>query len=378
MKRLTQIFQALLGVAALIVTTLIAAGRLAWRTLRNWITNSKGLRRALATIFLTLAVAIVGVIGFAYYMSTYGKCSWGSKELSEDIVLHKFNDNKWRMYDNRTKHYISPKWDWVSDVSEGDSLAVYATKGKRGFVNVNSGKIVIDAKDNNYTYAWLFSEGLAAVVKEGKIGFINAQNEVVIPFQFTYAKARSVFIDGYAFHDDYSIMVNAEGKLGIIDRQGNWAIEPQYDEIWAPEKGYRIIINNSKYGVLDSNLNTLLPVTYSYIDIEPDGLTLTASGKQWKTDFEGNVLIPFLYDQTYMLNYPYDYNSKDCETIYAMSDYMKYEVLNSFGIMNRHTGKPITPAIYSDIEMISADTFQVQEDCSYSWHIIDHEGKIVK
>lgn len=34
MKRLTQIFQALLGVAALILTTLIAAGRLAWRTIR--------------------------------------------------------------------------------------------------------------------------------------------------------------------------------------------------------------------------------------------------------------------------------------------------------------------------------------------------------
>lgn len=35
MKRLTQIFQALLGVAALILTALIAAGRLAWRTIRN-------------------------------------------------------------------------------------------------------------------------------------------------------------------------------------------------------------------------------------------------------------------------------------------------------------------------------------------------------
>ncbi|MBR5281467.1 MAG: hypothetical protein IKU22_01660 [Alistipes sp.] len=36
MKRLTQIFQALLGVVALILTALIATGRLAWRTIRNW------------------------------------------------------------------------------------------------------------------------------------------------------------------------------------------------------------------------------------------------------------------------------------------------------------------------------------------------------
>ena len=39
MKRLTQIFQALLGVTALILTTLVAAGRLAWRTIRNWWKN---------------------------------------------------------------------------------------------------------------------------------------------------------------------------------------------------------------------------------------------------------------------------------------------------------------------------------------------------
>ncbi len=35
MKRLTQIFQALLGVVALILTALIAAGRLAWRKIRT-------------------------------------------------------------------------------------------------------------------------------------------------------------------------------------------------------------------------------------------------------------------------------------------------------------------------------------------------------
>jgi hypothetical protein len=53
MKRLTQIFQALLGVVALIITALVAAGRLAWRTIRNWWKNrSKWLRRSIATIFI--------------------------------------------------------------------------------------------------------------------------------------------------------------------------------------------------------------------------------------------------------------------------------------------------------------------------------------
>lgn len=53
MKRLTQIFQALLGVVALIFTAIIAFGRLAWRTIRKWWKKrSKWLRRSIVAIFL--------------------------------------------------------------------------------------------------------------------------------------------------------------------------------------------------------------------------------------------------------------------------------------------------------------------------------------
>ena len=57
MKRLTQIFQALLGVVALIFTAIIAFGRLAWRTIRNWWKNrSKWLRRSIVAIFIIVPV----------------------------------------------------------------------------------------------------------------------------------------------------------------------------------------------------------------------------------------------------------------------------------------------------------------------------------
>jgi hypothetical protein len=66
-------------------------------------------------------------------------------------------------------------------------LAVYALPDKRGYINVNTGRIVIDAKTNDYQKAWVFSDGLAAVMRDGKIGFINEKNEVVIPFEFLYS-----------------------------------------------------------------------------------------------------------------------------------------------------------------------------------------------
>ena len=68
MKRLTQIFQALLGVVALIFTAIIAFGRLAWRTIRNWWKNrSKWLRRSIVAIFIIVPVGFVALVAYALY-----------------------------------------------------------------------------------------------------------------------------------------------------------------------------------------------------------------------------------------------------------------------------------------------------------------------
>ena len=377
MKRLTQIFQALLGVVALILTALIAAGRLAWRTIRNWWKKrSKWLRRSIVAIFIIVPVGFVALVAYALYEDEYGRDYWDRK-LSDNITLHSFSDNKWRVYDKQTGEYTTDKIYWLSEVPENDSLAVYALPNKRGYINVNTGRIVIDAEANDYRKAWVFSEGLAAVMKEGKIGFINAKNEVVIPFQFDYTDKCRMYDFGYLFHDGFCIMTDKDGDLGLIDTTGKWIVEPDYDEIWAPhESGYRIIVDNSKHGVLDSRGNVVYPAEYGYIDVLSDGFVLTKGGKKWQVDFDGNVVQPFMFDGTYYLNYPIGYN--ECGDIqYAFADYAKYKVMNRYGIMNRITGKPITLALYSDINMLSKDLFEVQDPESYDWYLVDTQGNVI-
>ena len=377
MKRLTQIFQALLGVVALILTALVAAGRLAWRTIRNWWKNrSKWLRRSIVAIFIIVPVGFVALVAYALYEDEYGRDYWDRK-LSDNITLHSFSDNKWRVYDKQTGEYTTDKINWLSEVPENDSLAVYALPNKRGYINVNTGRIVIDAEANDYRKAWVFSEGLAAVMKEGKIGFINAKNEVVIPFQFDYTDKCRMYDFGYLFHDGYCIMTNKDGDLGLIDTTGKWVVEPAYDEIWAPhESGYRIIVDNSKHGVLDSRGNVIYSAEYGYVDVLSDGFILTKGGRKWQVDFDGNIIQPFMFDGTYYLDYPIGYN--ECGDIqYAFADYAKYEVMNRYGIMNRITGKPITFALYSDINMLSKDLFEVQDPESYDWYLVDTNGNVV-
>ena len=372
MKRLTQIFQALLGVVALIFTAIIAFGRLVWRTIRNWWkSRSKWLRRSIVTIIILIPTGFMALIGYLIYDSHFGRDSWNDERLSSKVILHYFNNNTYRVYNIRTQEYTTPQINWISDVSEPDSLAVYATPNKRGYINVKNGEIVVDAETNDYRKAWVFSEGLAAVMKDGKIGFINANNEVVIPFQFDYTDKCRMYDFGYLFHNGYCIMTDADGNLGLIDNNGNWVVKPGYDEIWAPhECGYRIIVDDSKHGVLDSIGNVIYLAEYGYVDVLSDGFILTKDGKKWQVDFEGNIVQPFMFDGTYYLNYPIGYN--ECGDIeYAFADYAKYEVMNRYGIMNRITGDPITQALYSDINMLSKDLFEVQDPESYDWYLVD-------
>ncbi len=163
MKRLTQIFQALLGVVALILTALIAAGRLAWRTIRTWWKKrSKWLRRSIATILILIPVGFAVLVAYAYHNSEYGKSYWNEKILSKKVEAHYFRDGKYRVYNRCLGEYTTAKLNWVSDASENDSLAVYALPNRRGYINVNTGRIIIDAESNNYRKAWVFSDGLAA------------------------------------------------------------------------------------------------------------------------------------------------------------------------------------------------------------------------
>ena len=85
---------------------------------------------------------------------------------------------------------------------------------------------------------------------------------------------------------------------------------------------------------------------------------------------------PFLFDGSRYMEYPISYSDNN-GVEYALSDYMEYYVNNNSGIMNRITGKPITPALYDDVYMMSDKLFKVQDAETYDWYIIDVNGNRV-
>lgn len=377
MKRLTQIFQALLGAAAIILASLIAAGRLAWRIIcKWWKKSSKWIRIILWSILAIIAMFFAGCYIKYLYDSKYGRDYW-DREVSENVSLYSFADGTYRVYSHTTDQYTTGKINWLSETAENDNLAVYAKPGKRGYIDVNSGNIVIDADSNSYSKAWIFSEGMAAVMKDGKIGFINKKNEVVIPFIHEWSDEYKSWDFGYAFHNGNCVMTIANGNVGLIDTKGEWITQPVYDEIWqSADNGYRITRKDSYFGVLDSTGCEVYPATYDCIDMLPDGFILTKDGTMQQVDLGKNIIKPFMFDGTYWLNYPVGYNENG-EIKYEFAEYAKYKVMYLYGIMNRITGKPITPAIYEDINMLTEGLFEVQDPISYDWHLLDKNGKEV-
>lgn len=378
MKVIEKFLKALFSATAMLCMFPFAICRLLCQSMRKWWKRRSKLFRCLTkTLFIVLILGIVAMGFYDDYDYKYGRNNYYDVLLSENVKICYYRNDKYRVYNLKTKEYTTPKIDWVSSVPENDSSTVYAIENKRGFLNVKNGEIIIDADSNNYSNAWVFSEGLAAVVRNGKIGFINAKNEIVIPFQYCYFDKYNAYDFGYLFHNDCCVITNEKGKFGLINKKGEWILNPIYDEILPLQKnGYRLVVNKEKYGVIDSNNNIVYPAEYDYIDIVSNGFVLAKEGKMWQIDFSGKVTKPFMYEMSEEILFVSGY-TEDEYPIYTNSDYAKYEILGLYGILNTITGKPITPAKYYDVSILSKNIFEVQDKESGNWYLLDKNGNII-
>lgn len=378
MKVIEKFLKTLFSATAMLCMFPFAICRLLCQSMRKWWKRRSKLFRCLTkTLFIVLILGIVAMGFYDDYDYKYGRNNYYDVLLSENVKICYYRNDKYRVYNLKTKEYTTPKIDWVSSVPENDSSTVYAIENKRGFLNVKNGEIIIDADSNNYSNAWVFSEGLAAVVRDGKIGFINAKNEIVIPFQYCYFDKYNAYDFGYLFHNDCCVMTNEKGELGLINKKGEWILNPIYDEILPLQKnGYRLVVNKEKYGVIDSNNNIVYPAEYDYIDIVSNGFVLAKEGKMWQIDFSGKVTKPFMYEMSEEILFVSGY-TEDEYPIYTNSDYAKYEILGLYGILNTITGKPITPAKYYDVSILSKNIFEVQDKESGNWYLLDKNGNII-
>lgn len=294
--------------------------------------------------------------------------------VSPYVVHHDGSPNY--LYNMRTGRRTLTGINWIAKPSDGDSLACFCAgydhERKRGYFNVFTGEPVIPAQ---YDKAWIFSDGLACVYEKGMLHFIDHDGKKVMDKEFPYG----IRNEDYCFHNGLCIMYDENGRFGLIDKQGEWVVEPQYYEIEYDTKGFWLVQDSDwNYGLLDAKGQMLLPVEYGNITVHHDDsciFTRHLNHVNQVLDFECNVLNSCNYMSVEMLEYnngEYDENG-DLKTYPA--NCMEYFTTELYcGLMDKQ-GNIITPPIYSRIEAISANRYHC--DWAYGSVILDDKGREV-
>lgn len=309
---------------------------------------------------------------------------WNEKYISNHIVLQQmYYSEKYRVYDKNKGEVLLEDIDWIVVSYDKDSLAVFARNGKRGYINRFTGKVEIP---EIYTRAWIFSEGLAAVERNGELLFIDHTGKVVIDkdFQVYFDDPKYVFKNGYCM-----IQNPIDGKLGLIDRSGNWVLNAQYDNLFNNE-GFWQVEKDGYVGLYNSELKEMFPVENTGININEHIIEVRRVDHTAKRyDYEGNVVEDFVIDEVSNMRYETtelqnDVQNPDSEfsndKVYGIANCLQYMVRNGnynnpdyYGLLNRN-GKIVTPPIYTSIEAIDKNLYLCQPDGV----IINDNGKIVR
>lgn len=264
--------------------------------------------------------------------------------LNDDLIAVRTDDGKVTIKDAATGKATIKDIDleWTQ-TSRNDSLAVFCSENRRGYYNMYTGEIAIPAQ---YRRAWVFSEGLAAVQRNGFIGFINHKGEAVIDFKYPY---HGNPLYEFVFEDGHCVVADTTGKCGVIGRKGEWLIDPEYDNINA----YR------EYAIV------------------------TKAGVTKQVTYDGKVLNSFVLDTVRELTYKeYErYENREGELEYAeytiKTGLFAYCVGGRYGLM-ASTCHRLTEPLYKSICAVNKNMFRATLLDHYSEVILNAKGEVMK
>lgn len=256
-----------------------------------------------------------------------------------------------------------------------------------GVMNYN-GKTIIPLE---YSDAYsVFNNGLVSLKKDGKSGYLNLANEVVIPFTydealpFAYGVASVkdgnnygvisteneivVPFDNYRNHFVFSHGLSRfslnYGKVGMINTKGEVVIAPKYDaiEYVVLSKFFRTR-KDGKQGVIDINGKEIIPAKYNFVQ------TLFKDEENNKTYFfvgiDGKNGVVDEND-TVILDLKYRYVSKSYNMIIVSQD-------DKHGILDLDFKVVIAPK-YLKMRVNDANCISVGDETGANYNI-DSKGR---
>lgn len=239
------------------------------------------------------------------------------KDVEDDLFFHKETYGK-----------EPTEWEEVVFFDEEVHLAVVSVDGYFGAVN-RSGETVIPLIYDNAMST--FKDGLLGVNKNNKWGYVDHQNNIIIPFEYDNLQTYGSKVE--------SLVYNRDCLLGIVDYFQN---------------GTALVRKGEFMSIIDKTNTPLIPFEYQKIfSSTKDNITVTKDGDLvGLIDWKNNEILPFVYDHLSHLSnsdyicfgeksdkIPEDYNAENRD-IFNIKD----SLVLKFGLINTK-GRIIVPAI---------------------------------
>lgn len=156
-----------------------------------------------------------------------------ARDFSGDYAAVSDGDN-WGFISLTGEYLVDPIYDEVGDFVNG--AAWVKNRGKYGFVNDLGDEIVSPMFPQVADFA---ANGLAAILvdEEGRVGYLDKNGEAAIEAIFEGVPTSWGYRlpDGCSFYDDGYAVAYVDGKYGVINKDGVFVVAPIYDEIVLPD-----------------------------------------------------------------------------------------------------------------------------------------------
>lgn len=275
--------------------------------------------------------------------------------LPNEGMIRVRNGNLWGFYDTAGNKVIDFQYRTESDFSEGlavvnvdvDSLTV-----KYGYINKDN-QMVIPAR---YDFAMTFSEGFAVIKNYDRYGIIDRNGKEVFPCKYI---GITNMMEGRFFAFD------AETELAaMFDKNMKQLTDFKYNEIQFYNEGFYTARIGNQYTYLDKKGHECFGM-YEELSGFFDGYSMVKKdGKYGIINKKGKIILPIEYDNS---------GWRTMEYIFSENLAM-VEKDGKYGFVNKR-GKIVIPLIYESAQHCTEGLIAVEKNGV--WGYIDKEGNEV-
>jgi hypothetical protein len=289
--------------------------------------------------------------------------------------------DKWGYINPKGLFVVNPQFEDADFFYDG-LARVENSEGKTGYIN-KSGKFEIAAI---YKYGTAFCEGFAFVVSDGgPPTCIDKKGNV----KFVLKEAERVF----AFSEGLALFINSDDKYGFVDKNGNVAINPQFEEAIPFFEGFAAVKQNKKWGFIGKDGKLLINPQFERVLNFKEGKAAFYDGKKWGfIDTKGAYVINPQYSDVFSFSEglarveqgdkygfintkgEFEINPQFDDVLFFLNGLSPVKQGKTSGYLNKQGKYEINPQ-FDDVWFFYGDIAPVES--ADKWGFIDKKGKYV-